>query len=94
VAIIGGPGVEWWVRGPSGISAYLSLERLGLGGWRRNAKGKGKDVEGEEDEDMVVVNGESVEREVLRERRINGVRTGVLGLGFAMGVVGVWGDGA
>lgn len=86
--------MEWWVRGPSGICAYLSLERLGLGGWRRNTKGKGKDVEGEEDEDMVVVNGESVEREVLRERRINGVRTGVLGLGFAMGVVGVWGDGA
>lgn len=40
------------------------------------------------------VNGESVELEMVRERRLQKVRTLILGLGFSMGVVGIWGDGA
>ncbi|KAL1956764.1 hypothetical protein VTO42DRAFT_6817 [Malbranchea cinnamomea] len=40
------------------------------------------------------VNGESVQREMTRERKIQRVRTWILGLGFSMGVVGIWGDGA
>lgn len=40
------------------------------------------------------VNGEKVEMEMSRERKIQGVRSLVAGLGFAMGVIGVWGDGA
>jgi autophagy-related protein 33 len=40
------------------------------------------------------VNGEKVEAEMGRERMVQLVRTGVCGVGFAMGVVGVWGDGA
>lgn len=40
------------------------------------------------------VNGESVQREMIRERRLQKVRTLILGLGFSMGVVGIWGDGA
>lgn len=29
-----------------------------------------------------------------RERKIQKVRTWILGVGFSMGVVGIWGDGA
>lgn len=40
------------------------------------------------------VNGEKVEMEMARERRVQGIRSLVSGVGFAMGVVGIWGDGA
>lgn len=40
------------------------------------------------------VNGEKVEMEMARERRVQFVRTAVSGVAFMMGVVGVWGDGA
>lgn len=40
------------------------------------------------------VNGEKVEQEMTRERRVQGIRSLVSGVGFAMGVVGIWGDGA
>ena len=39
------------------------------------------------------VNGEKVEQEMNRERRIQGIRALLSGIGFTMGVVGVWGDG-
>lgn len=47
-----------------------------------------------EDEEEGSVNGEKVETEMSRERRVQGVRALVSGIGFAMGVVGIWGDGA
>lgn len=47
-----------------------------------------------DEEDEGSVNGEKVEMEMSRERRVQGVRALVSGLGFAMGVVGIWGDGA
>lgn len=40
------------------------------------------------------INGEKVEMEMKRERKVQVVRTLVSGLGFMMGVVGIWGDGA
>ena len=40
------------------------------------------------------VNGEKVELEMARERKVQKVRSWVAGIGFAMGVVGIWGDGA
>ena len=40
------------------------------------------------------VNGESVQQQMVRERRLQKLRTLILGLGFSMGVVGIWGDGA
>ncbi|ERF75995.1 hypothetical protein EPUS_08249 [Endocarpon pusillum Z07020] len=46
------------------------------------------------DEDEASVNGEKVEMEMSRERRVQAVRALVSGLGFAMGVVGIWGDGS
>lgn len=39
------------------------------------------------------VNGEKVEIEMARERKTQFVRSVVCGVGFAMGVIGVWGDG-
>lgn len=47
----------------------------------------------EADKDFAV-NGEKVEMEMARERKIQLVRTVVSGIGFMMGVVGIWGDGA
>ena len=46
-----------------------------------------KDVAGD-------VNGEQVEKKAREQQWIEFVRMGVSGLGFAMGVVGIWGDGA
>lgn len=40
------------------------------------------------------VNGEQVRQQVERMRFAEGVRTVVGGVAFAMGVIGVWGDGA
>ncbi|KAJ5094716.1 hypothetical protein N7456_010577 [Penicillium angulare] len=60
---------------------------LSLGGQSQNKK----------DEDLVViedenVNGESVQREMDRERRLQRARTWVAGIAFSMGIVGLWGD--
>ncbi|KAF2456424.1 hypothetical protein BDY21DRAFT_372528 [Lineolata rhizophorae] len=38
------------------------------------------------------VNGEEVREAVERLRVVEGVRTGVLGIGLMMGIVGLWGD--
>lgn len=40
------------------------------------------------------VNGEKVEAEMAREVRTQNVRTAVSLVGFLMGMVGIWGDGA
>ncbi|KAK4502684.1 hypothetical protein PRZ48_006110 [Zasmidium cellare] len=40
------------------------------------------------------VNGEQVEKRARDQQYLEFVRTGVAGLGFTMGVIGVWGDGA
>jgi autophagy-related protein 33 len=44
------------------------------------------------DEDLV--NGEVVRRGVERGRKVEAVRTGIWGLAFTLGVIGLWGDGA
>ena len=46
------------------------------------------------DEDVDDVNGEEVERRAREQQWIEFVRCGVSGVGFAMGVLGIWGDGA
>jgi autophagy-related protein 33 len=55
--------------------------------------GRGKEA-GYVDVGLEEVNGEKVEAEMGRERWTQAVRTGICGVGFVMGVVGVWGDGA
>jgi len=49
----------------------------------------GKSESGDEE-----VNGEVVRRGVERARAVEALRTGIWGVGFAMLVVGIWGDGA
>ncbi|KAJ5731667.1 uncharacterized protein N7483_006175 [Penicillium malachiteum] len=50
------------------------------------------------DDDLVMVgtdedvNGESVQREMDRERRLQRARTWMAGIAFSMGIVGLWGD--
>lgn len=67
-----------------GESEYVSVGRETSGG-----------SSGEEDKDYDnAVNGEKVEMEMARERKVQLVRTVVSGVGFMMGVVGIWGDGA
>lgn len=40
------------------------------------------------------VNGEEVENQTRDQQFLEFVRTGVAGMGFVMGIVGIWGDGA
>lgn len=40
------------------------------------------------------VNGEQVERRAREQQWVEMTRAGVSGLGFVMGVIGIWGDGA
>lgn len=49
---------------------------------------------GEGEEDLGQMNGEQVEKRAREQQWIEFVRTGVSGVGFVMGVVGLWGDGA
>jgi autophagy-related protein 33 len=44
--------------------------------------------------DEEAVNGEIVRRGVERGRKVEAVRTGIWGLAFTLGVIGLWGDGA
>ena len=45
------------------------------------------------DEGVVVVNGEKVRAELEDYRTVQAMRAVVSGMAFAMGVVGIWGDG-
>jgi autophagy-related protein 33 len=54
-------------------------------GWKSSQVVKGDDDE---------VNGDEVEKSARDQQFLEFVRTLVAGTGFAMGVVGIWGDGA
>lgn len=82
MAFLGGQGVEYYYNG---LARFPKL---------RSANNGSKSYVMVEDEDEGSVNGEKVEMEMSRERRVQGVRALVSGVGFAMGVVGIWGDGA
>lgn len=82
MAFLGGQGVEYY---------YNGLERFPKLG--RSDNGSRSYVVVDE-EDEASVNGEKVEMEMGRERRVQGVRALVSGVGLAMVVVGIWGDGA
>jgi autophagy-related protein 33 len=51
----------------------------------------GQSSSSEDEED---INGEVVRRAVEKSQVVEQVKTGLWGLGFVMGVVGIWGDGA
>ncbi|KIX99421.1 uncharacterized protein Z520_04997 [Fonsecaea multimorphosa CBS 102226] len=105
VSFIGGQGVEYWFNGFSRFPSW----GIGSRSSRRGQSGQVKAsrvaspsasdesgyIEVESDSsDEHQVNGEKVETEMIRERKVQKVRSWIAGVGFAMGVVGIWGDGA
>jgi autophagy-related protein 33 len=90
VGFVGGQGVEWWFNGFSRFG-FSSGGVKGRGGKEMEVGEKGY-VQVEQEEGTV--NGERVEAEMAREARTQNVRTVVGLVGFLMGVVGIWGDGA
>lgn len=104
VSFIGGQGIEYYYNGLQRFPTFRSRKAVapqddGVRG--RKAMGDSEYVSvgretssGSEEEKEFAVNGEKVEMEMARERKVQFVRTIVSGVGFMMGVVGIWGDGA
>ena len=93
MGFIGGQGVEYWYNGLSRFPSWRRGSSRTAGAGATISTGEGGYVEvGAEGSGEV--NGEKVEGEMARERRVQGVRGLVAGVGFLMGVVGIWGDGA
>ena len=106
MSFIGGQGVEYWFNG---FSRFPSWRLTGRSSSRAKS-GQVKsaripsptagdesgyiEVESDSSDDHQQVNGEKVELEMARERKVQKVRSWIAGVGFAMGVVGIWGDGA
>lgn len=96
MAFLGGQGVEYYYNG---LKRFPELT-TGRGGGRARFGGVrsyvvvDEEEEEEDGEEGGSVNGEKVEAEMRRERKVQAVRALVIGVGFAMGVVGIWGDGA
>jgi len=97
VAFLGGQGVEYWYNGLSRFPSLSARSSRNKASVARGTSPGGSDsgyieVEASGSEDQV--NGEKVEMEMSRERKVQKVRSLIAGVGFAMGVVGIWGDGA
>lgn len=85
MGLLGGQGVEYYYNGWTRFS--LSRGPSGAGG--RESGYVEVERSGSEE-----INGEKVEAEMAREIRTQNVRTALSLVGFLMGVVGIWGDGA
>lgn len=82
--------------GAVGEDVYRLARSLMIGGpstMKADMDGKGGD-EGWEDIAERGVNGEDVERRIGDARRREGTRGFIGGFAFALGVIGLWGDGA
>lgn len=99
VSFAAGQGVEWWFNGFERFPTFRARKAVVSREEGRGRKGLGESEyvsvdreasEGREEQ----VNGEKVEMEMGREKKVQSVRTLIAGLGFMMGVVGIWGDGA
>ncbi|KIV86324.1 hypothetical protein PV11_01941 [Exophiala sideris] len=96
-SFIGGQGVEYWFNGLSRFPSLSTRSSRGKASATQGSSPGGSEsgyieVEPQGSDDQV--NGEKVEMEMTRERKIQKVRSWIAGVGFAMGVVGIWGDGA
>ncbi|OCT45690.1 hypothetical protein CLCR_01713 [Cladophialophora carrionii] len=105
VSFIGGQGVEYWFNGLSRFPSWrLGSRSDSRAKNRRVAAVRGPSPSASDDSGFIEVesdssdehqvNGEKVELEMTRERKVQKVRSWIAGIGFAMGVVGIWGDGA
>jgi autophagy-related protein 33 len=90
---IGAHGVDYWFNRHLGFKNWASavirdVSHFSLVG----------DSATKKDEDLVVVeaeedlNGETVQREMDRERRLHRARTWFSGIALSIGIVGLWGD--
>lgn len=93
---IGSFGVDFLFNRSKGFVGWTQMvvEDLGLPA----LAGKKKTAKKEEDlvvvEPATEVNGEIVEQEMEQERKLQRARAWLSGLALAMGIVGLWGDGA
>ncbi|QDS74730.1 hypothetical protein FKW77_000890 [Venturia effusa] len=83
------PGVNRFVR--NGVSQE---EEVDIKGMEESGVIVGSNGSSESGEEQETVNGEIVRRGVERGRKVEAVRTGIWGLAFLLGVVGIWGEGA
>ena len=97
MSFLGGQGVEYWYNGFSRFPSVSSRSKFtGVRGVSPAASSDSGFIEvdtpgaGTSEEQ---INGEKVEMEMARERKVQKVRSWIAGVGFAMGVVGIWGDG-
>lgn len=94
---LGSFGLDFWFNRSKGFIGWsqVVIEDLGLSALAGKKKATTK-----KDEDLVVVesatdvNGEAVEQDMERERKLQSARAWFSGIALAMGIVGLWGDGA
>lgn len=92
LSTLGAYGLDFFFNRHLGLQAWIldvTYDTTGLSLGKPSSR-KEEDlifVESEED-----VNGESVQREMDRERRMHHIRAWVSGLALSMGIVGLWGD--
>lgn len=94
---VGSFGMDFLFNRSKGFVGWTQMvvEDLGLPA----LAGKKKTTTKKEDDLVVVepaseVNGETVEQEMEQERKLQRARAWLSGLALAMGIVGLWGDGA
>ncbi|PLN79795.1 hypothetical protein BDW42DRAFT_172126 [Aspergillus taichungensis] len=95
-ASLGSYGLDYWFHGRAvGVKAWICGLVQDMGCRSLCAMSQQK----KRDEDIVVVeaeennvNGESVQRALETERRLQGGRAVLAGLALSMGIVGLWGD--
>ncbi|KAL3480448.1 hypothetical protein BJX99DRAFT_220258 [Aspergillus californicus] len=92
MATVASYGVDYWFHRQDGFMAWIRSVTQDLGCLSMFTKFQKKEddivvVEAEEN-----VNGESVQRELENERRLQGVRTMFSGMALSMGIIGLWGD--
>ena len=90
---IGAYGVDFWFNRHLGFKNWVSAVIRDVSHFSLI-----RDSNTSKDEELVVVeaeddvNGETVQREMDRERRLNRARTWLSGIALSIGIVGLWGD--
>lgn len=97
---LGSFGVDLWFNRNLGLAGWLRSVIEDIDAPSLALKKKKSSTSAKKDEDLVVVesetdvNGESVQRDMNSERKLQCIRAWFSGAALAMGIVGLWGDGA
>ncbi|KAJ5145765.1 uncharacterized protein N7515_000329 [Penicillium bovifimosum] len=90
---VGAHGVDFWFNRHLGFKNWVSAVIRDVSHFSL-----ARDSNTKKDEDLVVVeaeddlNGETVQREMDRERQLHRVRAWLSGIALSIGIVGLWGD--